>query len=84
MRDTTTLPSSPSRKVKKAVNYAESSDEEDEEFIASLTSRKSRQRRPRAAVIDEGDEDTYEAGANEVDEEDGMLELSIPFSGSRR
>ncbi|KAK0721347.1 muts domain V-domain-containing protein [Apiosordaria backusii] len=73
MKNITTLPSSPSRKVKQTVNYAESSDEEDEDFIASLAARKSRKVRARAAVIDDDDEDNYEAGNNDVEEEDDEM-----------
>ncbi|KAL2163373.1 hypothetical protein VTH06DRAFT_5430 [Thermothelomyces fergusii] len=68
-----TLHSSPSRKAKKVVNYAESSDEDDDEIFATLKARRSRQRRPRATVADEDDGDTYEADENDVEEDDDDL-----------
>ncbi|KAK3313063.1 muts domain V-domain-containing protein [Apodospora peruviana] len=62
--------SSPSRKVKKVVSYAESSgDEEDEDVFAALKSRRNRQRRPRS-TIPEDDEDDYEAEGNVIEEEE--------------
>ncbi|AEO59871.1 hypothetical protein MYCTH_2308482 [Thermothelomyces thermophilus ATCC 42464] len=68
-----TLHSSPSRKAKKTVNYAESSDEDDDEIFATLKARRSRQRRPRATVADEDDGDTYEADENDYEEDDDDL-----------
>jgi DNA mismatch repair protein MSH6 len=61
--------------VKKVVSYAESSDEDDEAVFATLKAKRSAQRRPRAAVPDEDDddEDTYEAEANDIEEDDGIV-----------
>ncbi|KAH6847418.1 muts domain V-domain-containing protein [Chaetomium sp. MPI-CAGE-AT-0009] len=69
------LQSSPSRKVKKIVSYAESSDEDDDAVFATLKAKRSVQRRPRAAVPDEDDddEDAYEAEANDFEEDDDDL-----------
>ncbi|KAL2151243.1 hypothetical protein VTH82DRAFT_6341 [Thermothelomyces myriococcoides] len=67
------LQSSPSRKTKKAVNYAESSDEDDDEVFATLKARRPRQRRPLAQAADEDDGDTYEADENDYEEDDDDL-----------
>ncbi|KAK1760121.1 muts domain V-domain-containing protein [Echria macrotheca] len=64
-----TVASSPTRKVKKAVNYAESSDEDEDPF-ESMKVRKSRQRRSRTTVPDEDDDDVYEAEPNAPEDED--------------
>lgn len=63
--------SSPSRKAKKTVNYAESSDEEDE-VVSSRNTRPTRNRnRARTAVMDDDDnEDEYKGGLDEVLDED--------------
>ncbi|KAL2024975.1 hypothetical protein VTK56DRAFT_3674 [Thermocarpiscus australiensis] len=63
------LNSSPSRKAKKVINYAESSDEDAGELFSRLKTR-ARKGRSRATVPDEDDEDAYEAGANDFEEED--------------
>lgn len=63
--------------MKKVVSYAESSDEEDEDVFASLKSRKPRQRRSKTAVSDDEDEDAYDAGVNEVEDDDGKCSQPI-------
>ncbi|GAB1317668.1 DNA mismatch repair protein msh6 [Madurella fahalii] len=67
---TASLHSSPSRKAKKVVNYAESSDDDDGEVFAALNARRNRQRRSRAPVPDEDDEDNYEAEEKDLEEVD--------------
>ncbi|AEO68115.1 uncharacterized protein THITE_2117497 [Thermothielavioides terrestris NRRL 8126] len=67
------LHSSPSRKAKKVVNYAESSDEDDDAIFAALKPRRSRQRRSRAAVSDEEDEDTYQDEADNAEDDDDFV-----------
>ncbi|KAK3385156.1 muts domain V-domain-containing protein [Podospora didyma] len=65
------MASSPSRKTRKAVSYAESSDD-DEDVFASLKSSRTRQRRPRATIPDDDDDDddVYEAEGNGAEEDD--------------
>ncbi|KAK0625405.1 muts domain V-domain-containing protein [Bombardia bombarda] len=63
------LPSSPSRKVRKAVNYAESSGDEDEDVFVSLKAKRTRQSRSRPVVPDD-DEDDYEDEDNIVNEDE--------------
>ncbi|KAK0725276.1 DNA mismatch repair protein msh6 [Lasiosphaeris hirsuta] len=60
--------SSPVRKGKKTVNYAESSDDDEDPFEA-IKPRRTLQRRARTAVPDD-DDDVYEGDANGVEEED--------------
>ncbi|KAK4231839.1 putative DNA mismatch repair protein msh6 [Podospora fimiseda] len=67
------LQSSPTRKVKKVVSYAESSDEDDQDVFASLKSRRPQQRRSQAATLEDDDEDVYDAGANQVEDEDDEM-----------
>ncbi|KAK3317724.1 muts domain V-domain-containing protein [Cercophora scortea] len=62
--------SSPSRKAKKVVNYAESSEDEDEDVFVALSAKRTRQRRPRAAIPDDDDDDVYEAEDKIADEEE--------------
>ncbi|KAM7190092.1 putative DNA mismatch repair protein msh6 [Rhypophila sp. PSN 637] len=72
----TGMASSPSRKVKKVVSYAESSDD-DEDVFATLNARRARQRRPRSAIPeDDGDGDDYEADGNAANEEDDDDEMA--------
>ncbi|KAH6615735.1 muts domain V-domain-containing protein [Chaetomium sp. MPI-SDFR-AT-0129] len=67
----TNLPSSPTRKAKKVVSYAESSDEDDDDAIfATLKTRRAKQRRSRVAVSDDDDADIYEAEVNEPEDDD--------------
>lgn len=72
------MDSSPTRKVKKTVNYAESSDDDDEDvFVAMKTTQARRRNRTRSKVIEEEDDDVYEekeADDANVDE-DGMIIL---------
>ncbi|KAK2071247.1 hypothetical protein P8C59_005685 [Phyllachora maydis] len=71
----TAVNSSPSRKAKKTVNYAESdsSDYEGADVFASPEPIKSPARRNRKAVLDDDDEDNYEVeGEGLVDDEDDM------------
>ncbi|KAM0274952.1 hypothetical protein ACHAQH_007720 [Verticillium albo-atrum] len=68
------LPSSPSRKTKKAVNYAESSDEYDDPFEDLPVSRNRRRNRARATIQDDEDEydedrDNFNPAAEEEDDE---------------
>ncbi|KAK3376596.1 muts domain V-domain-containing protein [Lasiosphaeria ovina] len=69
---TASMASSPSRKVKKVVSYAESSDDEGSDAFVSLRTSRTRQRRSRTAVPDDDDdeEDVYEAEDNAVAEDD--------------
>ncbi|KAK4161751.1 putative DNA mismatch repair protein msh6 [Cladorrhinum sp. PSN259] len=67
------LQSSPTRKVKKVVSYADPSDEDDEDVFASLKARKQRQRRSKAAVSEDEDGDDYDVGANDVEDEDDEM-----------
>ncbi|KAH8881671.1 DNA mismatch repair protein Msh6 [Thozetella sp. PMI_491] len=60
------LASSPSRKTKKAVNYAELSDD-DEDVMVSRTKRSRQRRRP---AIPEDEEDDYQVAEDAVNEDD--------------
>ncbi|KAK0648722.1 muts domain V-domain-containing protein [Cercophora newfieldiana] len=62
--------SSPTRKVKKTVSYAESSEDEDDDVFESIRSQRTRQRAPRRTVPDDDDDEAYEAEENAVEEED--------------
>ncbi|KAI1074827.1 DNA mismatch repair protein Msh6 [Whalleya microplaca] len=69
------MDSSPSRKVKKTVSYAESSDDEDEDvFVAMKASQARRRGRQRSKVV-EDDEDDYEETKDVAldDEEDDEI-----------
>ena len=65
--------SSPSRKAKKVVNYAESDDDDDEDVFVAMEAAQSRRRNRQRARITEDDEDDYEL-ANDADvaDEDGV------------
>ena len=63
--------------VKKAVNYAESSDEDDDAVFATIKARRSTQRRSRAAVPDDDEEDAYEAEPNDAADDDGISAASL-------
>ncbi|KAK4098074.1 DNA mismatch repair protein Msh6 [Parathielavia hyrcaniae] len=68
------LHSSPSRKAKKAVNYAESSDEDEDAVFATMKPRRSKQRPSRAAVPDDEDEEeAYQAAPNDFEDDDDDL-----------
>ncbi|KAL9949896.1 DNA mismatch repair protein msh6 [Verticillium nonalfalfae] len=72
------LPSSPSRKTRKAVNYAESSDEYDDPFDDVPAPRNRRRVRARGAVLD--DEDDFAADPDnfnpaEEDEDEEMADF---------
>ncbi|KAI0002351.1 DNA mismatch repair protein Msh6 [Xylariaceae sp. FL0662B] len=74
-----TMDSSPSRKVKKNVSYAESSDDEDEDvFAATKVSRVRGRRRQRSKVVDD-DEDDYEETKDVAldDEDDEMADFVV-------
>ncbi|KAH7166331.1 muts domain V-domain-containing protein [Dactylonectria macrodidyma] len=71
-RKSDALPSSPSRKVKKVVSYAESSDE-DEPFTFSNASATRRKTRARQVVKDEDDYDEEDAAEEEDDMEDFIV-----------
>ncbi|ROW04721.1 hypothetical protein VMCG_04876 [Cytospora schulzeri] len=78
--------SSPSRKVKKAVNYAETSDDDEDEIIMPRQARQARNRtRGRAAIKDDDDdEDEYKGGNDDVLEDDDggcNSEHPGPFAG---
>ncbi|KAJ4397706.1 DNA mismatch repair protein msh6 [Gnomoniopsis smithogilvyi] len=64
--------SSPSRKAKKTVNYAESSDDDDEDVIMPHKARQARTKnRSRATVVDDDDDDDDEyEGGNDLVVED--------------
>ncbi|KAL1876183.1 hypothetical protein VTK73DRAFT_9621 [Phialemonium thermophilum] len=66
----TDLASSPSRRAKKPVNYAESDDDEDDVVDVSVARKPRRlhQRRPRAAIVD--DEDDFELPDGDADDND--------------
>ncbi|SPO02099.1 probable DNA mismatch repair protein [Cephalotrichum gorgonifer] len=63
--------SSPTRKVRKVVNYAESDDEDEDPFERIKSSRSRRPGRARATVVDD-DEDEFDAGdiVDEADDDD--------------
>ncbi|KAK4124556.1 DNA mismatch repair protein Msh6 [Parathielavia appendiculata] len=67
------LHSSPSRKAKKAINYAETSDEDDDGVLATMKARRTKQRRSRAAVLDEDEENAYQAEPNDIEDDDDDL-----------
>ncbi|KAK4153972.1 muts domain V-domain-containing protein [Chaetomidium leptoderma] len=68
------LHSSPSRKTKKAVNYAESSDEDADAVFATMKTRRSKQQlRSRATVLDEDEEEAYEAVPEDAEDDDDDL-----------
>ncbi|WQF87848.1 Putative DNA mismatch repair protein MutS, core [Colletotrichum destructivum] len=72
------LPSSPTRKSKKPVNYAEPSDDEDDDPFVRLRASSTRRRtKAPAAIVDDGDdyEDARSNGA--ADEDDDMLDFII-------
>ncbi|KAI8947853.1 DNA mismatch repair protein msh6 [Xylaria longipes] len=74
--------SSPTRKVKKAVSYAESSDDDDQDVFAALEAPRSRCRaRQRTKPIVEEDEDEYkeagEGAAYEEDDDDEMADFVV-------
>ncbi|KAI1333928.1 muts domain V [Xylariaceae sp. FL0016] len=55
------LESSPTRKAKKAINYAESDDEEDDDVFEAMRGAKARrQKRQRSKVVEDDDDDGYE------------------------
>ncbi|ROT36318.1 DNA mismatch repair protein msh6 [Sodiomyces alkalinus F11] len=71
------LPSSPSRKTKKAINYAESSDDDEDPFEALESSRNRRRGRSRIIVPDDEDDDVYDAAAEPVDEDEDVAEFVV-------
>lgn len=76
------LVSSPSRKAKKVVNYAESSDDDDEDVFVALKARqpRSRGRAARAALDDDDDEeDEYQMDhdAAAEDDDDDMADFVV-------
>ncbi|KAJ9150212.1 MutS domain V [Pleurostoma richardsiae] len=75
--------SSPSRKVKKAVNYAESSDDDDDDQLESLVTVRTRSRhtRSRRKVVDDEDEDEYQVVEDgTVDENEDMADFIVSDS----
>ncbi|KAJ0122142.1 dna mismatch repair protein msh6 [Diaporthe amygdali] len=72
--------SSPSRKAKKTVNYAESSDDEDEVIMSRKTRPTRNKNRARAAVLDDDeDEDEYEGPIDDAfdDDDDDMADFVV-------
>ncbi|KAI2627936.1 DNA mismatch repair protein Msh6 [Hypomontagnella submonticulosa] len=67
--------SSPSRKSKKTVNYAESSDDDEDVFVAMKASQTRRRSRHKAKVVDEeeNDDDYEEAKDVDVNDEDDEM-----------
>ncbi|KAI1137323.1 DNA mismatch repair protein Msh6 [Hypoxylon sp. FL0543] len=74
------MDSSPSRKAKKTINYAESSDEDEDVFVAMKASQTRRRGRQQARIVDEDDEDDdYEENKNTPaeDEDDEMADFVV-------
>ncbi|KAI1393068.1 DNA mismatch repair protein Msh6 [Hypoxylon trugodes] len=71
------MDSSPSRKTKKTVNYAESSDEDEDVFVAMKASQTRRRGRQQPRVVD--DEDDYEEIKDVAidDEDDEMADFVV-------
>lgn len=70
--------SSPVRKTKKAVNYAESSDEDEDVFVSMSKTR--RRNRSRAVAADDDDDDDYTSDKGEaaaVDEDEEMADFVV-------
>ena len=62
----------PTSQVKKAINYAESSDDEDQDVFATLKAKRARaNNRVRPSVVDD-DEDDFDGDNGDPEEEDGM------------
>ncbi|TPX15307.1 uncharacterized protein E0L32_004584 [Thyridium curvatum] len=73
------MSSSPIRKAKKTINYAESSDEDDEDIFVSLKTNQSR-RRGRPAIVDDDDGDDYKVeddDAAPVDDDEDMADFVV-------
>lgn len=71
---------SPMLQVKKAVNYAESSDDDEDVFVAMKAAKSRRRNRPQSRVVDDDDDgDVYEESKeSEVADEDGrFIELMV-------
>ncbi|KAI1459819.1 DNA mismatch repair protein Msh6 [Annulohypoxylon moriforme] len=70
--------SSPTRKTKKTVNYAESSDEEEDVFVSLKTSQSRRRGRQQTKVVDD-EEDDYEENKNIApdDDDDEMADFVV-------
>ncbi|KAI8964679.1 DNA mismatch repair protein Msh6 [Daldinia sp. FL1419] len=70
--------SSPTRKIRKTVNYAESSDDDEDVFVSMKTSRSRRRTRQKSRVIDE-EEDNYEESkdAGAIEEDDEMADFVV-------
>ncbi|KAK7753085.1 DNA mismatch repair protein msh6 [Diatrype stigma] len=72
----TIMGSSPSRKVKKTVNYAESSDDDDEDVFVAMKTARARRRKPQRTRVadDDDDDDVYEESKEpEVAEDDDEM-----------
>ncbi|KAI2783916.1 DNA mismatch repair protein Msh6 [Daldinia loculata] len=68
------MSSSPTRKVRKTVNYAESSGDDDEDVFVSMKASQSRRRnRQQSRVVDEEEGDYEESKDAAVDEEDDEM-----------
>ncbi|OTB17517.1 hypothetical protein K445DRAFT_316134 [Daldinia sp. EC12] len=71
------IESSPTRKVRKTVNYAESSDDDEDVFASMKTSQARRRNRQQSRVVDE-EEDDYEESKDAVaDEDDEMADFVV-------
>ncbi|RYO84851.1 hypothetical protein DL766_001525 [Monosporascus sp. MC13-8B] len=71
--------SSPSRKAKKIVSYAESSDDEDEDVFVAMNAAKSRRRTRQRPRVADDDEDEYDGNkeAEVADEDDEMADFVV-------
>ncbi|KAI0179088.1 DNA mismatch repair protein Msh6 [Hypoxylon sp. FL1284] len=70
--------SSPTRKVKKAVNYAESDDDDDEDVFSAIKASQARRRgRQRTNVVDDDEEDYEEAKDASLDEDEEMADFVV-------
>lgn len=71
---------SPMLQVKKAVNYAESSDDDEDVFVAMKAAKSRRRNRPQSRVVyDDDDGDVYEESKESevVDENGRFIELMV-------
>ncbi|KAI0844351.1 DNA mismatch repair protein Msh6 [Daldinia vernicosa] len=67
------MSSSPTRKVRKTVNYAESSDDDEDVFVSMKASQSRRRNRQQSRVIDEEEGDYEESKDVAADEEDDEM-----------
>ncbi|KAJ0329797.1 hypothetical protein COL5a_003622 [Colletotrichum fioriniae] len=71
--------SSPTRKSRKPVNYAEASDDEDDDpFVRLRTAGTRRRTRTPAAIVDDGDDYEEDAASNDMpDDDDDMIDFVV-------